>query len=162
MKRRQIGRLVAIVMCVLSAAVLARAQKPASDNSDPLVGTWKMRAAMKDGKPVSSNTIIFEPLANGEKRRSFGVNAQGEKTSSSYTAYCDGKDYPITGNPGVDMVEIRCIDSHTRDRINKKDGKVLTTARRVVSKDGKTMTVTTTRTGPDGKPVTSQTVYDRQ
>jgi hypothetical protein len=161
MQRRHIGGL-AIATCVLAVAATVLAQKPSPDKADPLVGTWKMRAEMKDGKPVSSYTIIFEPLPNGEKRRSFGVNAQGQKTASSYTAYCDGKDYPITGNPGVDMVEVRCIDSHTRDRINKKGGKVLSTARRVVSADGKTMTVTTTRPGPDGKPVVSQTVYDRQ
>ena len=130
---------------------------------DPLVGTWKLRAAKgPDGKPVSSNTIIFEPLPNGEKRRSYGVNAQGQKTESSYTAYCDGKDYPITGNPDVDAVEVRCVDSRTRERVNKKNGQIISIARRVVSADGKTMTVTTTRTDAAGKKTTSATIYDRQ
>jgi hypothetical protein len=157
---KQVRTLSAVLVTMLVfASVLVRAQA----KDDPLVGTWKLRVVSKDGKPASSNTLVFEPFPGGEKHRSFGVNAQGEKTGSSYTAYYDdGKDHPIVGNPNVDAVQLRRIDSHTTERINKKNGKVLTTARRVVSQDGKTVTITTTGTDARGEPVNTRTVYDKQ
>jgi hypothetical protein len=148
---------------VLAAFLSAMAVASAQTEENPIVGTWKLRVVTKDGKPASSNTLVFDPFPNGEKHRSFGVNAQGMKTGSSFTAYYnDGKDYPIVGNPDVDAVQIRRIDSHTTERINKKSGKVLTTAQRVVSKDGKTLTITTTGTNARGEPVNTKTVYDKQ
>jgi len=58
----------------------------------------------------------------------------GKKTTSTYTANFDGKDYPLSGSAlGADKVSLKRIDARTTERTDKKDGKVVLTIKRVVT-----------------------------
>jgi hypothetical protein len=90
------------------------------------------------------------------------VDADGKTTSFSYTAKYDGKDYPVSGTDLYDAISLKRINDHTTEATLKKDGKVVSTARRVVSKDGKLMTLTMTGTNPKGEKMKNIAVYEKQ
>ena len=141
---------------------------PASAQNDPLIGTWKLDLARSKytGVPAAkSQTITYAAVPNGLKTTVVGVDGAGKNISYGYTAYFDGKDYPEpgVGQPnGMDAISIRRVDANTTEYTGKKNGKVVTTARRVVSNGGKTLTITTTGTGDTGQKTTTVTVYDKQ
>jgi len=133
--------------------------------SDPRIGTWKLNVAKSKYSPgpaPRSNTLKIEAAGQGEKVTTEGVNAEGGRTATQYTANFDGKDYPITGSQNADTVSLKRIDARTTERTDKKDGKVTVTLTRVVSQDGKTMTVTTKGTNPQGQPVNNVVVWEKQ
>src|SRR5688500_12039259 len=73
--------------------------------SDPRIGTWKLNVAKSKyspGPPPQSGTLKVEASGQGEKATSEGVNAEGGRTGTQYTANFDGKDYPITGSQNAD------------------------------------------------------------
>jgi hypothetical protein len=78
------------------------------------------------------------------------------------TAQYDGKDYPVTGSPLYDAYALKRINASTTESMQKKDGKIVFTNRRVVSKDGKVLTITQTGTNAQGKPVKNVLVFDKQ
>jgi len=53
-------------------------------------------------------------------------------------------------------------NDHTMELTNKKDGKVIATARIVVSPNGKSCTVSAPGTDAKGKKITSTSVYDKE
>src|ERR1700752_1468788 len=133
--------------------------------SDPRVGTWKLNVAKSQyspGPPPQSSTLKIEPSGQGEKVTTEGVNAQGERVATQYTANFDGKDYPLTGSQNANTVSLKRIDARTTERIDKKDGKVVLNYTRVVSQDGKTMTVTTKGTNAQGQTVSIVAVWEKQ
>jgi hypothetical protein len=95
------------------------------------------------------------------KRRGEAVNADRNKTSFEYTAQYDGKDYHATGNPNVDTVSLKRVNDRTVEATLKKDGNVVTNARRV-SADGKTLTQTIMGTNPQGQKVKNVEVFEKQ
>ena len=78
-----------------------------------------------------------------------------------YTAYLDGKDYPVTGSPDYDTMSLKRSGA-TVEGTRKKDGKVVQTYQRVVSEDRKTMTVATTGKDASGQTLNSVAVFDRR
>ena len=156
-----IGKLafVAMLMMLPWAAPAAWAQ-----DSDPGIGTWKLNLAKskyKPGPPPQSLVVKFEPAGKGVKTTSEFVNAQGEKTSSVYTAYYDGKDYPITGSKIVDTVALKKLGGGKIERVDKKGGKLVQTFVRSVSADGKTMTITHKGTNPKGESFDNVLVLEK-
>ena len=91
-----------------------------------------------------------------------GTDSEGKPLHSEWTGKLDGNDYPVTGDPSVDMRSIKKVDDHTLTATQKKDGKVTTTARIVLSADGKTRTVAASGTDAKGKKVSSTALYDKQ
>jgi hypothetical protein len=55
----------------------------------------------------------------------------------TYTAYMDGKEWPLTGSPTANTVSHRRIDAATVERIDRMDGRRVQVAMRVVSADGR-------------------------
>ena len=49
----------------------------------------------------------------------------------------DGQDHKVTGSPYFDTVNVRAIDDHTVEIVNKKGGKVVGTSKVTASEDGK-------------------------
>jgi len=137
-----------------------------AQTTDARVGTWKLNVAKSKYSPgpaPQSQTLKIEPSGKGEKITSEVVAADGKRTTSTYTANFDGKDYPLSGSAlGADKVSLKRIDARTTERTDKKDGKVIQTLTRVVSQDGKTMTVTTKGTNPEGKAINNVVVFDKQ
>ena len=153
------GAVLGFALAIFAAG--ATAQQAAKN---PEVGTWKLDVAKSKYSPgpaPKSNTITMEAAGDGVKYTAKGEGSDGKPTSQEYTAKYDGKDVAITGSPATDMASFKRVDSHTVMRTNKKDGKVMTTAKRVYSKDGKTMTVTIEGKNAKGEKVHNVLHYDR-
>jgi len=133
--------------------------------TDPALGTWKLNPAKSKYSPgpiPKSAMITYAAQGDGIKRSGQTVEANGSTTNMEYTANFDGKDYPVTGSPTADAISLKRVNASTVEATLRKDGKVVSTARRVVSKEGKTMTLTITGTTADGKPMKNVAVYEKQ
>ena len=132
--------------------------------ADGFMGTWKLNEAkskISPGAPKNS-TVVYEAAGDNVKVTIDGTDSEGKPLHSEWTGKFDGNDYPVTGDPNVDMRSLKKVNDHTLTATQKKDGKVTTTARIVLSADGKTRTVTASGTDAKGNKVTSTAVYDKQ
>jgi hypothetical protein len=62
-------------------------------------------------------------------------------TGQSYSAPLDGTDSPFMGDPGQTSISMKKVDDRTLDETDKRDGKVIGSARLTASADGKTVRV---------------------
>lgn len=132
--------------------------------ADGFMGTWKLNEAkskISPGAPKNS-TVVYEAAGDNVKVTIDGTDNEGKPLHSEWTGKFDGNDYPVTGDPNVDMRSVKKVNDQTLTATQKKDGKVTTTARIVLSADGKTRTVTASGTDAKGNKVTSTAVYDKQ
>ena len=153
------ARTVILLLATLGATAGLRAA------DDPLMGAWKLNLAQSKynpGPPPKSSTIRRTPVPNGLHYTNDGVDAGGNAFHTEYTAYFDGKDHPIAGDPGRGSIALTRINSHTVETVNRKDGKVTATGRWVISPDGKAMTMTIRGTTPQDPARTDILVYDKQ
>ena len=153
-------RIIPLLLTLLAASLSLRAA------DDPRIGTWKINFAksrFSPGPPPKSMTVRFEPYGNdGLKVTIDTVEANGEVTKHQYTAQYDGKDYPVSGDPGRDTVALKRIDLYTLEYTNKRAGKVINSYREVTAKDGKSRTITQKGMSSRGVAVDNIIVYDRQ
>ena len=136
------------------------------------IGTWKMNVAKSTYSPgpaPKSRTLVFAAAGQGVKYSVEGVDADGSKVASAYTANYDGKDVPLTVNDpaashaaDVDTVSMKRINATTVEETRKKGGKVVETLTRVVSADGKSMTTTQKGTNAQGRAINNVTVWEKQ
>jgi len=82
--------------------------------------------------------------------------------TSQTTYQLDGKDYPWTGDPSVDSLSVKQVDSNTIKFAQKKAGKVVSTGSRTVSKDGQTLTLKIKGTTAKGEKFENVVVFDKQ
>jgi hypothetical protein len=158
MRRASIAVCVLFVFC--SVAVFAQA--PAAKN---MAGTWKLDAAkskFSPGPTPKSQIAKLEAVDGGLKVVSDRVEADGKNTHFEWTAKFDGKDAPVTGDPGRDAVSVKKVDDYTLDITNKKAGKVTTTIHAVYAKDGKSRTETVTGTDAQGHKIENVTQWTKQ
>src|SRR5262249_19356923 len=132
--------------------------------ADPQMGTWKLNEAKSKLNPevTKLTRVVYAAAGDRVKITVDGVDKDGKPTHNEWAGKFDGKDYPVTGDPGSDLRSYRKIDDHTVEMTVKKAGKVITSARIVVSADGKTRTVSATTSDPSGKKVPVTAVYDRE
>jgi len=129
------------------------------------MGNWKLnveKSKYSPGPAPKSLNIKFEPAGKGVKVTTEGVNGDGSKNATEYTANYDGKDVPMKGSPATDTVSLVRKDANTTVRTDKKAGKVMATLTRVVAKDGKSFTVAVVGTNAKGEPVNHMLVWDKQ
>ena len=121
----------------------------ASESPNPRFGKWKL----KSEAPVpASNVMTYEPSgANGMKITIDAVNRDGAKSQWFYTTNFDGKDEPVTGNPGADTGSVTIVNSKINEIIYKKNGKISQVLTNVLSPDGNTIGVMYMRLDGDGK-----------
>jgi hypothetical protein len=132
--------------------------------ADALEGTWTLnqsRSKFNPGPAPKSLTVIYEPVAQGLHVIAVTVATDGTTARSEYTADYDGKDYPITGVPLVEAVQLKRIDDRTSERIDKRGGKQVQSYVRQVYADGKTLIVTQKGTDAFGAPVDNVMVFDK-
>ncbi len=132
---------------------------------DPLIGKWELnvaKSAFKIGPQYKSSAREFEAVPNGLKYSGKNINADGTVSGSHWTAYFDGKDYPVTGDPASDTILLKRIDRFNTEGTFKKAGAVISHVTRVVSKDGKVWTLTTEGTDAQGKPYSYVLVFDKK
>jgi hypothetical protein len=146
------------IFAIASLATTAWAQK------DAALGSWKLNVAKSTIRSMPaprSATVTFEQSGKGVKSVQDVVAADGKKSTVSYTAEYNGKDYPMAGSANADTVALKYAGGNTVQRVDKKGGKIVTTWSRTISGDGKTMTATQKGTSADGKPVDNTWVFDR-
>jgi hypothetical protein len=69
----------------------------------------------------------------------------------------DGTDQKVSGNPYIDMINIKVVDDHTIMETDKKNGKTVGTSTTTISADGKTMSFEFTDSSDTSKdPVTGK------
>ena len=157
---------VAMVLTLGAAGMLS------AQASSPLAGTWVQNMAKSKYSPANlagkSSTTHIDVTAKGVTLMNDGVDSEGRKTHTEYTATLDGKDSPIKAtldgkpSPNQDAVAWKKIDDYTYENVAKLKGKSLTTTRVVVSKDGKTRTNTVSGTNAQGQAVNNVAVFDKK
>jgi len=136
-------------------AAIASAQ-----DANPRYGKWKLKS---DAAAPASNIMTYEPAgAAGMKITIDAVNKEGLKSQWYYTTNFDGKDQPVTGNPGTDTGSVKVLTPQVNEIIYKRGGKISQVLTNVLSLDGETIGVMYMRMDPSGK-VTNITVatYER-
>jgi hypothetical protein len=153
------------VVAFLAVCLFATSSLSSFAQTDPIIGTWKLNLAkskFSPGPPPKSRTVIYEAVGQGFKITTKGTDAEGKTFEYQFTANYDGKDYPVTGNPGWDTITWKRIDAYKSESTRKKAGKVVGTVTRVVSKDGKTLTLTEEGITAKGEKFRTTVVYDKQ
>jgi len=132
--------------------------------ADLQMGTWKLNEATSKLAPgvAKNHSVVYEAAGDEVRITVDGTDSEGKPVHNEWTGKFDGKDYPVTGDPGSDARSYKVVDDRTLELTIKKGGKVTVTGRIVVSADGKTRTVTTSGTDPQGKKLKSVAVYDKQ
>jgi hypothetical protein len=133
--------------------------------ADAVVGTWKLNVAkstFSPGPAPKSQTRVYSESAQGMTVIVKTTAADGKESSTTLTFKEDGKPYPMSGNPDVDMVSLTRVDAFTVHSTQTKAGATVGTAVRTVSKDGKTLTFAQKGTRANGGKFDDVSVYDRQ
>jgi hypothetical protein len=154
-----------VMLGIAAIAFTASASTASAQSENAGMGNWKLnveKSKYSPGPAPKSLNIKFEPAGKGVKVTTDGVNADGSKSASEYTANYDGKDAPIKGSPAADTVSLVRKDANTTVRTDKKAGKVMVTLTRVVAKDGKSFTVAVVGTNAKGEAVNHMLVWDKQ
>ena len=133
----------------VAAAIAALAVAVFAQNPNPRFGKWKLKS---DAGAPASNIMTYEPLgAKGMKIIIDAVNRDGVKSQWWYTTNFDGKDEPVTGNPGTDTGSVRVVNDRINEIVYKKDGRVSQVLTNVLSPDGTTIGIIYMRMNPEGK-----------
>ena len=130
----------------------------------PLMGDWKLDEAQSKLVPgMGKNTHVdYHDLMGGRvKVEVNGVDANGKKTDIEWKGRFDGHDYPVKGDPTIDMRSYTMIDERTLAMVSKKGGAVVNTGKIQVSADGKSRVVTVNGRNAAGKKYKSVAVYHR-
>jgi hypothetical protein len=154
MKARTILASLAVFLGAIALALAA----------DANLGTWKLNEAkskLAAGGPKNT-TVVYEAAGDSVKVTIDGVDKDGKPAHNEWTGKYDGKDYPVTGDPGSDMRSYKKVDDNTTEFTVKKDGKVTASGRIVVAADGKSRTVRASSTDASGKKSSTTAVYDKQ
>lgn len=110
--------------------------------ADPRIGSWTLTSAQSSLDPPNKLSVTS---LNGDVH----VVISGE-THVEFTAKRDGHESSVQGNPAFNQIELKRIDKHQVEVIQKKDGAVVTTIHDKLSKDGNELTSTTSQNGrPD-------------
>ena len=150
--------LAAAALLVFCISALAQSQL------DPAIGNWQLNRAKSKYAPGTAPAnlrVIVEAAGQGVKVTATTIRQNGQKIEVHYTAYLDGKDYPVSGSPDYDTVSLT-RKGNMVEGTRKKDGKVVQTYQRFVSDDKKTMTVATTGRDAAGNTLNSVAVFDRR
>lgn len=148
----------------LMALVVCAAVTTPCFAADLNMGTWKLNEAKSTFSPGASKnrSVVYDAVGDNVKVTVDGVDSNGQPIHNEWTGKFDGQDYPVTGDPNIDVRSYRKVDDRTLAVTQKKGGKVTTSGRIVVAVDGKTRTVTTSGTNPQGQKINTKAVYEKQ
>jgi hypothetical protein len=133
----------------LTALIAIFAIGGSAQSTNPRLGKWKLKST---NPTLASNVMTYEKFGeSGMKITIDAVNKDGVKSQWSYTTNFDGKEEPITGNPGADHGAVRIVTPSINEIVYKKDGKVTQILTNVLSADANTIAVIYMRQDADGK-----------
>ena len=110
--------------------VYQRTGKPPA-GAHAVSGSW--RATQLKNFSASAKTVTYQ-VADGSVRMSTPAGI-------GYQAGLDGKDAPVTGDPGGTTVSVKLVNPSTLVETSKRAGKVVEVDRMTVAVDGKSMKV---------------------
>ena len=153
MKTRTIG--LSLALCFAASAVCF---------ASPQMGTWKLNETKSKLSPEApkNDTVVYATAGENVKVTVDGTDKTGKSIHNKWTGKFDGKDYPVTGDPGSDTRSYRTVDARTLEVTVKKKGEITATGRIVVAADGKSRTVHMSGTNAEGRKFSSLAVYDKQ
>ena len=132
-----------------SCIFLALAATLSAQASNPRFGKWKLKS---EAAAPQSNVMTYEPSgAKGMKITIDAVNREGVKSQWYYMTNFDGKDEPVTGNPGTDTGSVRIVNDRVNEIIYRKDGRISQVLTNVLSPDGTTIGIIYMRMNAEGK-----------
>jgi len=103
--------------------------------ADPRIGSWTLISAQSSLDPPNKLSITSVHGA-------VHVAISGEK-HLDFTAKLGGHESAVQGNPAFNQIELRRIDRHQVELIQKKDGAIVATIHDKLSKDANELTSTT-------------------
>lgn len=159
MRKLLVLAVLAIVAATTGVAI-AEAAAPG-----PVIGTWQLnisKSTFTPGPAYKSQVRTYSQSGQSIALVTKTVAADGKEITRQTTYQQDGKDYPYTGNPDVDSISVKQVDSNTAKYILKKAGKAVETGSRTVSKDGKTLTLKAKGTTAKGEKYENVLVFDKQ
>ena len=134
---------------LVTVLTLVFAQAAEAQATNPRFGKWKLKS---DAPAPASNIMTYEPYnGKGMKITIDAVNKDGVKSQWWYTTMFDGKDYPLTGNPGTDTGAVTIVNDRINEIVYKKGGQVTQRLTNVLSPDGNSIAVIYFRMDPEGK-----------
>jgi hypothetical protein len=131
---------------------------------DPFVGLWLFdedSAQYQLGSPPHDASYNISTDGEFYTMTMRWTTAEGHTIEQAYKGLPDGQDYAFEDSPGVDSFSMTRVDARTLDTTARKDGQVVSHARRVLSDDGNTMTITTDVHTPQGQHFTNVAIYLR-
>jgi hypothetical protein len=132
--------------------------------ANPRLGVWKLNLQKSKFDPAigpapQSELRTYEAASAGMTKATIvTVDAKGMKSTRSYTAAYDGKDYPYSGNPNADTLALTG-NGYGTEAVLKKAGKVVQIVHSVIATDGKSFTLTITN---PAKTAMTVEVFDKQ
>lgn len=118
--------------------------------ADPRIGSWTLISAQSSLDPPNKLSITS---LHGAVHVVISGNAHLD-----FTAKLGGHEASVQGNPAFNQIELRRIDKHQVEVIQKKDGALVATIRDKLSRDGNELTSTTSQKGrPDRITVWTRT-----
>ena len=151
------ARSIALTLAVCAVAMALSAA------GNPNMGTWKLNEA-KSKIPAGmgkNTTVVYEAAGDSVKVTTDGTDAKGGPAHTEWTGKFDGKDYPVTGSPDVDVRSYKIVNERTMEIANKKGSTVVSHGKIEVAKDGKSRTLDLEGES-GGKKYKEKLVYDKQ
>lgn len=73
--------------------------------ADANMGTWKLNAAKSKLVPGApkNDTVVYEAVGDNVKVTVDGTDGVGKPAHKEWTGKFDGKNYPVTGDPSLDV-----------------------------------------------------------
>ena len=144
MRKQNVLRIAGTICAIALFVAAGSAQSP-----NPRFGKWKLKS---DAAAPQSNIMTYEPFGGkGMKITIDAVNRDGARSQWYYTTMFDGKDEPVTGNPGTDTGSVKIVTDRINEIIYKKNGKVSQVLTNVLSPDGSTIGIIYMRMDAEGK-----------
>ena len=121
-----------------------------NSNAAPVTGKGMIRqvAAGPAGSHASSGswvTTSFSGMSDNGVTVTYKTDGDmltmTSPTGQSYTAKTDGTEAPFKGDPGLTTVSVKMMGADTLMETDKRDGKVIATAKMTASKDGKSIAI---------------------
>ncbi len=154
-----------MIRALLVGAMLTAATSVAVA-ADPVFGAWQLnleKSKFSPGPAPKSMTRTYAESASGSIALTINITAaDGMKSTATFTYKEDGKPYPVSGSPDVEMASVTRVDSLTANFKQMRGGATIATGVRTVSKDGKTLTVKQKGTHANGTKFDDVMVYNRQ
>jgi len=130
----------------------------------PFTGTWKLNLQKsKPGAGDPTKSDIHHIVVNNQDITDQADWSDGKENNHiKVEAKIDGKDYPVTGDPGTDTLSYEQKGPRELTYTAKKSGKIVSRGTIEVSEDGRITTVNYTYTSPEGKDDTGTVIYEKQ